>query len=65
VFVATKGLAFPDEAKIVRAESDGMPIADGVFPEAKEFLMGYWIADVESPEQLRIGSPLRIRNGSG
>lgn len=42
-----------------------MPITDGVFPEAKEFLMGYWIADVESPEQLRIGSPLRIRNGSG
>jgi hypothetical protein len=50
-FVATEGLAFPDQAKIVRAGSDGAPITDGVFPEAKEFLMGYWIVDVESPEQ--------------
>lgn len=51
VFVATEGLAFPDQAKIVRAGSDGTPITDGVFPEAKEFLMGYWIVDVEGPEQ--------------
>jgi hypothetical protein len=49
-FVAAEGLAFPNEAKIVRAGSDGTPITDGVFPEAKEFLMGYWIVDVESPE---------------
>ena len=51
VFVATEGLAFPDQAKIVRAGSDGLPVTDGVFPEGKEFLMGYWIVDVESPEQ--------------
>jgi hypothetical protein len=51
VLVATEGLAFPDEAKIVRAGSDGEPITDGVFPESKEFLAGYWIIDVESPEQ--------------
>ena len=50
-FVAAEGLAFPDEAKIVRAGSDGEPITDGVFPEAKEFLAGYWIVDVESPER--------------
>jgi hypothetical protein len=50
-FVASEGLAFPDQAKIVRAGSGGVPITDGVFPEAKEFLMGYWIVDVESPEQ--------------
>ena len=50
-FVAAEGLAFPDEAKIVRAGSDGTPITDGVFPEAKEFLAGYWIIDVESPEE--------------
>ena len=24
---------------------------DGIFPEAKEFLAGYWIVDVETPEQ--------------
>jgi hypothetical protein len=51
VFVATEGLAFPQDAKIVRAGSDGEPITDGVFPESKEFLAGYWIIDVESPEQ--------------
>jgi hypothetical protein len=51
VFVATEGLAWPKEAKIVRAGGDGEPITDGVFPEAKEFLAGYWIIDVESPEQ--------------
>ena len=50
VFVATEGLAFPDQARMVRAGSDGAPITDGVFPEAKEFLMGYWIVDVESAE---------------
>jgi len=51
VLVAAEGLAFPDQAKIVRAGSDGTPITDGVFPEAKEFLAGYWIVDVESPEE--------------
>jgi hypothetical protein len=51
VFVDTKGLAWPQEAKIVRAGVDGEPITDGVFPESKEFLAGYWIVDVESPEQ--------------
>lgn len=51
VFVATEGLAFPDQAKMVRAGKDGEPITDGVFPESKEFLAGYWIVDVESPEQ--------------
>jgi len=50
-FVAAEGLAFPDQAKIVRAGKDGEPITDGVFPESKEFLAGYWIVDVESPEQ--------------
>jgi hypothetical protein len=46
--VAAEGLAGPDQAKRVRAGQDGKPITDGVFPEAKEFLAGYWIVDVES-----------------
>ena len=50
-FVTTQPLAAPDEAKIVRAGSDGAPITDGVFPEAKEFLLGYWIVDVAAPER--------------
>jgi hypothetical protein len=51
VFVDTKGLALPHEAKIVRSGQNGEPVTDGVFPESKEFLAGYWVIDVETPEQ--------------
>ena len=51
VFVASEGLGWPNEARLVRAGSKGEPITDGVFPESKEFLAGYWIVDVESPQQ--------------
>ncbi len=51
VFVATEGLVWPDQAKLVRTGKDNVPITDGVFPESKEFLAGYWIVDVEGPEQ--------------
>jgi hypothetical protein len=50
-FVATNGLAGPDQARTVRGMKDGMPITDGIFPESKEFLLGYWIVDVKSPER--------------
>ncbi len=49
--VSAEGLATPDQAKVVRAGKDGAPVTDGVFPESKEFLAGYWIVDVESPER--------------
>jgi hypothetical protein len=49
--VSAEGLAGPDQAKRVRAGKDGRPITDGVFPESKEFLAGYWIVDVESAER--------------
>ena len=49
--VSGEGLAGPEQAKLVRAAKDGTPITDGVFPESKEFLAGYWIVDVESPER--------------
>src|SRR5580700_6841331 len=51
VFVSTEGLGWPSEARLVRAGNDGEPITDGVFPESKEFLAGYWIIDVENTEQ--------------
>ena len=50
-FVATQGLAAPAEAKVVRGEKNGMPVTDGIFPESKEFLLGYWIVDVAAPER--------------
>lgn len=49
--VASQGLAAPHEAKVVRGLSEKMPITDGIFPESKEFLLGYWIVDVASPER--------------
>jgi hypothetical protein len=49
--VSAEGLASPQQAKLVRAGKDGAPITDGVFPEAKEFLAGYWIVDVESEQR--------------
>lgn len=50
-FVATQGLSAPREAKMVRGEKNGVPVTDGVFPESKEFLLGYWIVDVRTPER--------------
>jgi len=50
--VAAEGLASPAQARIVRAGKGGAPeVTDGPFAEAKEFLAGYWIVDVERPEQ--------------
>jgi len=46
-----EGLSFPDQAKLVKAGKDGTPITDGVFPESKEFLAGFWIVDVDTPER--------------
>jgi len=82
--VAAEGLAFPDEARVVRAGSDGEPVVskgvtlarpggggppvvtDGVFPESKEFLAGFWIVDVESPEQAyRIAARASAAPGPG
>ena len=50
--VGAEGLAMPGEAKVVRAAKNGTPVVtDGPFPEAKEFLAGYWIVDVETTER--------------
>lgn len=50
-FVGGEGLAFPHEARIVRAGTKGEPVTDGVFPESKEFLAGFWIVKVDSAEE--------------
>ena len=49
--VGTQRLGAPHDAKVVRGLNDGAPITDGIFPEAKEFLLGYWIVDVARPER--------------
>jgi hypothetical protein len=50
--VGAEGLASPGEAKVVRAGKNGVPaVTDGPFAEAKEFLAGYWIVEVDRPER--------------
>ena len=50
--VGAEGLAPPGAAKLVRAGKNGAPPAtDGVFPETKEFLVGYWLVEVDRPER--------------
>ena len=64
--VATEGLAVPDEATLVRGEKGGMPVTDGVFPESNEFLLGYWIVDVQTPERAyAIAGRISAPPGSG
>ena len=50
--VGAEGLAGPNEARIVRADAKGAPVVtDGSYPEAKEFLAGYWIVDIATLER--------------
>jgi hypothetical protein len=50
--VSIHGLTAPAEARVVRSGKDAEPIvSDGPFAEAKEFLAGYWIIDVESAKE--------------
>ena len=50
--VGAEGLASPEHARVVRAGKAGAPeVTDGPFAEAKEFLAGYWIVDVETTDR--------------
>jgi hypothetical protein len=50
--VGAEGLAPPGEARVVRFGQGGTPaVTDGPFPEAKEFLAGYWIVEVDRLER--------------
>jgi hypothetical protein len=50
-FINAQGLAGAGEARLVRAGKDGVPVTDGPFAEAKEFLAGFWIVEVDSRER--------------
>lgn len=62
--VANEPLSGPDQAKLVRGGANGAPVTDGVFPEAKEFLLGYWIVDVENANRA-YAIAARLSNGPG
>ncbi len=50
-FVAAEGLTPPGAARLIRGDDKGQAITDGPFAESKEFLVGYWIIDVESEQR--------------
>lgn len=65
-FAGVQGLTSPGQARLVRANSDGTPNTDGVFPESKEFLAGYWIVDVESEQRaIQIAAEASAAPGPG
>lgn len=49
--VSAGGLAWPEQARLVRAGQEGALLIDGVFPASKEYLIGFWIVEVELPER--------------
>ncbi len=51
-FVDAQGLSAPELARIVTVDAGGAPVVtDGPFLESKEFLAGYRMIDVETPER--------------
>jgi hypothetical protein len=51
--VDSQGLTGPEQAKLITARTGAPPVvSDGPFPEAKEFLAGYWLVDVSGPERI-------------
>ena len=69
-FVSRRRSGLPARGQIVRAGNGGEPVTDGVFPEAKEFLAGYFIVEVESPDEAyrlaaRISAGARPRQHQG
>ena len=50
--VGAEGLGAPGDTRIVRAGKNGVPaVTDGPYPEAKEFLAGFWIVEVDRTER--------------
>ncbi|MBV9110444.1 MAG: hypothetical protein JO306_13610 [Gemmatimonadetes bacterium] len=50
-YVDVLALTPPANAKLVRVGADGAPMTDGPFAESKEFLAGFWVVEVDSPER--------------
>jgi len=50
-YVDVLALTPPAQAKLVTVGADGAPVTDGPFAESKEFLAGFWVIEVDSPER--------------
>lgn len=47
-FIATQALAHPSQSKVVRSRGGKPEVTDGPFVEAKEFMGGFYLLDVEN-----------------
>jgi len=65
--VSHQGLGGPETIKVVQARADAAPVVtDGPFPESKEFLAGFWVVNVDTPERAsQIGARLSALPGRG
>ena len=50
-FIGTQALADPSQSVVVRARGGVPEVVDGPFAEAKEFLGGYYLLEVDSAER--------------
>jgi hypothetical protein len=50
-FVETHALGMPDESAVVRVRDGVQVVTDGPYLEAKEFVGGYYMVDVETRER--------------
>ena len=65
--VGVEALAGPEAVKIVTSDGVNAPlVSDGPFPEAKEFLAGYWMVDLDGEERaLEIAARASAAPGPG
>jgi hypothetical protein len=50
--LAAEKLAGPEATKIVSSDGVSAPVVtDGIYPEAKELLAGFWMVDVDSEQR--------------
>ena len=61
------GLSGPSGVRTVRAQADGKPLVrDGLRSDAQDFLAGYWVVDVASPERaVEIATRISATPGPG
>jgi hypothetical protein len=50
-FLSTNALGDPSQSTVVRGTGGAPEVVDGPFAEAKEFMGGYYLVDVESKER--------------
>jgi hypothetical protein len=50
-YVSGEGLAFEDEAKVVRVRDGAQVVTDGPYLESREFLGSFYMVDCETPER--------------